>query len=67
MDNKEKIIHSLDIIAGYSQIDGAHHKAWVIDQVTQILTGENYESFIKEHNYGEDGPNTYSWDKGVAP
>ena len=28
---------------------------------------EAYKSFIKEYRAGEDGPETYDWDVGVAP
>ena len=30
---------ALVFIESYGQIDGAHHKTWVIDQVTRILKG----------------------------
>ena len=26
-----------------------------------------YREAIAEHNAGEDGPDTYSWDEGIAP
>jgi len=28
---------------------------------------ELYNKFIAKHNDGEDGPETYSWDEGIAP
>jgi hypothetical protein len=28
---------------------------------------DEYLRFIDDHNYGEDGPNTYEWDEGIAP
>lgn len=28
---------------------------------------EEYVNWIKEHNSGDDGPNTYNWDVGIAP
>lgn len=28
---------------------------------------DEYREFIAEHNAGEDGPDTYSWDEGIAP
>ncbi len=37
MDNRIK--KALDIICTYGGIDGAHHKDWIIDQVTRALTG----------------------------
>lgn len=30
---------ALEFIASYGSIDGAHHKAWVLDQVARILHG----------------------------
>ncbi len=63
----ERIDTALDYAKRYSQIDGAHHKAWVIDQMVRALTGRHYEQFVAEHNDGEDGPDTYGWDEGIAP
>jgi len=75
----------------YGQTDGAHHKAWVIDQMVRALTGcpmiarggydsqgkhfsyeaqgesDEYLAFVRDHNAGEDGPDTYEWDAGIAP
>lgn len=51
----------------YGGIDGAHHKDWVIDQMVRILTGDQYEQTIENAKAGEDGPDTYSWDVGIAP
>lgn len=48
-------------------VDGSHHKAWVIDQMVRALTGTYYEAWVAEHNNGEDGPDTYEWDTGIAP
>lgn len=65
-DNK-KIKKALDVALSYGQIDGDHHKAWVIDQMVRVLSGDNYEKVIKENKQGEDGPETYGWDEGIAP
>lgn len=58
---------ALEIALRYGGIDGAHHKMWVIDQMVRALTGENYERWVREACDGEDGPNTYTWDEGIAP
>lgn len=64
----EKISNDvLAIIKKYGSIDGDHHKMWVIDQVVRVLTGANYDAFIAELKAGEDGPETYGWDEGIAP
>ncbi len=59
--------NAVDLAVEYGGIDGAHHKDWVIDQMIMVLSGDRYEEIVKEACAGEDGPNTYSWDCGIAP
>lgn len=63
---QDRIDSALDL-ASYGQIDGAHHKTWVIDQIVRALTGDNYEAWVADYCNGEDGPDTYEWDEGIAP
>ena len=63
----DKIKKALNIAHGYGGIDGDHHKMWVIDQMVRALTGNKYDEWVKEHNKGEDGPDTYEWETGIAP
>ena len=58
---------ALHMIHQYGGIDGNHHKQWVLDQVVRALTGAKYDDWVKEHNDGKDGPDTYEWDVGIAP
>ena len=60
---------ALELARQYASIDGAHHKMWVIDQMVRALCESEaaYRRWIAEHNDGEDGPDTYSWDEGIAP
>jgi len=37
-DNELLILKAMEIALRYGQIDGAHHKAWVIDQMMRALT-----------------------------
>lgn len=67
MDDQDRIFEALEIAADYGQIDGDHHKAWVIDQMVAALLGEQYGEWVANYCAGEDGPNTYFWDEGVAP
>lgn len=60
---KEVIDKVRNIAYEYGQIDGAHHKTWVIDQIIRELLGTEYDNFIKE--YEEDGE--YTWDIGIVP
>ena len=56
----------LDFIAEHN-VDGGHHKQWLIDQIVRKLTGNKYNEWIKEYKAGEDGENTYDWNEGIAP
>jgi hypothetical protein len=58
---------ALEIATRWGGIDGDHHKAWVIDQMVRALTGESYAAFVTDARDGEDGPETYDWNEGVAP
>jgi hypothetical protein len=57
----------LDLLVRYGQTDGAHHKAWVIDQAVRLLSGEHYAALIAAAKDGEDGPETYGWEEGIPP
>ena len=63
----ERVAKALEIAVEYGGIDGAHHKTWVIDQIVRTLACERYDEFVKQACDGEDGPDTYEWDTGVAP
>jgi hypothetical protein len=60
---------ALKLIKRHGGTEGAHHKQWVLDQVVRILLGnqDDYNRWVEEYENGEDGPKTYSWDKGIAP
>lgn len=62
----KKIRAALDVITQYGSIDGDHHKQWVLDQVVRILA-DDYHEWVLEFCDGEDGPDTYDWDEGIAP
>ena len=51
----------------YGNIDGGHHKMWVIDQMIRILAGESYDAIITASKVGVDGAETYGWNIGIAP
>ena len=62
MKAKEKISKAVELGIRYGQIDGAHHKTWVIDQMIRILCGKDYENTIQFANGSK-----YDWDTGIAP
>lgn len=69
--NKERVdkIKKALEMAAMGTFDGAHHKMWTIDQMVRILTGsdEEYKEWVKKFQHGNDGPETYFWDIGIAP
>jgi hypothetical protein len=54
-------------LSAAAAVDGADHKQWVIDQMVRALTGPDYDRWVRSYCAGEDGPETYQWDEGVAP
>lgn len=67
MKNKDVMDLAIEMAVRYGGIDGAHHKAWVIDQMVRILAGSDYAQVVKDACDGEDGPDTYEWNVGIAP
>ena len=67
MTDTEKVAAALNIIAQCGDVDGGHHKQWVIDQVARALLGVGYAQWVADMKDGEDGPETYDWDEGIPP
>ena len=65
MSDKEKAI--LEMIEQWGGFDGGHHKQWLLNNIVREITGDEYEQWVAEWEDGEDGPETYSWDVGIAP
>lgn len=63
----DRITQAVDLAVKYGGIDGAHHKDWVIDQIVRKLSGKQYTQVVRKACDGPDGPDTYSWETGVAP
>ncbi len=62
-----RIDEAIELAVKYGGHDGEHHKAWVIDQMVRALAGPSYSHVVAEAKAGPDGPETYSWDEGIAP
>jgi len=65
--DSDRIELAVEMLLENGQTDGDHHKAWVIDQTLRLLLGDEYDDAIRGYMDGEDGPETYSWDEGIAP
>lgn len=64
---QERIDEAIALAVKYGGNDGDCHKAWVIDQMVRVLAGNLYPFIVAEAKAGENGPETYSWDEGIAP
>jgi hypothetical protein len=67
---EQRITDALVFIENFGDIDGAHHKQWVIDRLVHILTGtpEEYEAWVQEfEGIGADPDEIVPWDKGITP
>jgi hypothetical protein len=58
---KERVEAAKSVLLDDGQVDGGHHKAWVIDQALRALTADEYHKVIGEWCEG------YMWDVGVSP
>lgn len=59
----ERIDKACTIAYHNSQMDGAHHKMWCIDQMIRVLQGDKYDDWVNDAT--NDG--TEEWDTGIAP
>lgn len=66
-EQDNKINDALNLAFEYAQIDGGHHKMWVIDQMVRKLTGNDYKEWIDTYEYDEETGDEYDWDIGIAP
>ena len=66
-DAEKRINRALNVVFLYGTIDGDHHKTWVIDQMVRALTGDDYAAWVVQREAGEDGPQSYEWETGIAP
>lgn len=66
-EQQAQVHAALEVARNHGNTDGAHHKAWVIDQMVRALTGPDYAAWVAAAKFGNDGPNTFGWDEGMAP
>lgn len=80
MSAEGRIDEALNVAFRYGGIDEVHHKQWLIDQMVRALTGctleaegvqevesLGYQQWVRDYKNGEDGPDTYTWEEGIAP
>lgn len=67
--NDKRIKAALDLAWRYAQIDGSHHRLWVIDQIVRVLcdSKEEYAKWVNEYEKPLEDGDYYEWDTGIAP
>lgn len=60
---------ALDTAYNYGQIDGSHHRLWVIDQMIRELCGDEdtYNQWVAKYEEPLENGDYYVWDCGIAP
>ena len=66
---EERIEAALELAFGYGQIDGSHHKQWVIVEMVKELIGDaaEYAREVEDYKYRGGKELVYDWDEGIAP
>ena len=64
---EDRVKDALDVAKEFAGYDGGHHKQWVIDKMVRALTGDDYEEWVRQFNYGDEGEDTYLWEEGISP
>lgn len=68
MDLNKKITGAMIMAEEFGSIDGADHKAWVIDQMIRCLTGDYYEGWVTQVCSGPERESAlYQCNVGIAP
>jgi hypothetical protein len=69
MKASDRLVRAVEIAKSFGQIDGAHHKAWVIDQMVRTLLGSGYDDWVEAMRGEPDeyGDYEYEYDEGIAP
>lgn len=51
-----------------AQVDGSHHRIWVINQMLIALLGDDlYNEFVEAYEKPLPDGDYYEWDKGIPP
>ncbi len=64
---QKKITKAVGVAEQYAQIDGGHHKMWVIDQMLRELLGNDYNKWLEKYNYDSRENDYEEWNYGIAP
>jgi hypothetical protein len=63
----DKIEDALAVAFENGNVEGEHHKQWVIDQMVRALLGPEYSVWVERHNADNASKDYPPWDIGTAP
>ncbi|MEP8849289.1 hypothetical protein EXW94_26275 [Enterobacter sp. JMULE2] len=66
-DQQQRIDRAISLACQWGGTDELHHLQWVVDQMVRELAGDRYDQIVADAIAGENGPNTYKWNTGIAP
>ncbi|MEB6579969.1 hypothetical protein MXL58_22880 [Enterobacter quasiroggenkampii] len=66
-EEQQKVERSIGLACRFGGSDEVHHLRWVIEQMVRELDGERYDQVVASACAGEDGPDTWRRDTGIAP
>jgi hypothetical protein len=66
---EERVDRAINIAYDYGDVEGSHHKMWVIDQMVRALLGDEYGLWVNNYRTAtlQDMYEEYEWDEGIAP
>ena len=65
-EEQKRIERAIELACRYGGTDEMHHLQWVVDQMVRELAGERYAQIVADATSGEDGPDTYKWDRALT-
>lgn len=60
---KARMKEAVETVTNVMSIDGEQHKVWALDNIVQVLAGEDYDSLVE--NFQADTGK--KWNRGIEP
>lgn len=63
-----RVVKMIQTAVQYGNIDGGHHKMWVINEMLRAVMGEDdLKALIDAYTAPDTDGDYYFWDEGIAP
>lgn len=65
---QDKIAEALSLLWCWGQYEGeTQQQVWLLDQVVRLLTGDQYDDWVRRRNAGDGLPDKTPWSTGKSP